>query len=77
MKFINKSNLEFTDISSEKYRTYVWDNGATVKIKNPLYLNVSNNGHRVFDLDGISHYVPNGWIHMYFKARKGMPNFVK
>jgi hypothetical protein len=39
MKFINKSNLEFTDISSEKFRTYVWNNGATVTIKNPLFLN--------------------------------------
>lgn len=75
--FINESELEFTDISSEEFRTYDFTESGSVTIKNPLYLNVSKNGHRLFDDDGVSHYIPYGWRHLYWKARPGKANFVK
>ena len=73
----NESGLEFKDISTEKYRTYDWLDGSKITITNPIYLNVSDNGHRVFDSLGISHYIPKGWRHLYWEVFDGQPNFVK
>lgn len=73
----NESGLEFRDISTEKYRTYDWLDGSKITITNPVYLNVSDNGHRVFDRLGISHYIPKGWRHLYWEVFDGQPNFVK
>lgn len=78
MEFNNKSGLEFTDISSEEFRQYEFLGGDRVRIDAPLYLNVSKTGgHRVFDSKGVSHYIPLTWIHLFWKAKEGQPNFVK
>jgi len=74
--FINKSDKEFIDISSEKYRTYVFPNNEEITIKSPLKLNVSENGHRIWNGD-ISFFIPKGWICLYWEVKDGSPNFVK
>jgi hypothetical protein len=76
MEFINKSGLEFADISSEVYREYDFGD-RKVRIDNPTHLNVSPNGHRLFDAQGVSHYIPKGWIHLEWRAKDGQPHFVK
>lgn len=77
MDFINDTELDFTDISSELYREYKFDT-QTIRIENPLRLNVSSTGgHRVFDAQGESHYIPTGWMQLTWKSRAGLPNFVK
>jgi hypothetical protein len=49
-EFNNGSDLEFTDIASEAWREYRFADGSTVRIDNPLKLNVSDSGgHRIFD----------------------------
>lgn len=73
-EFTNESGLAFTDISSELWREYEFADGTVVRIEEPLKLNVSRNGHRLFSADGVSHYVPGGWRHLRWK---GLPNFVK
>jgi hypothetical protein len=76
--FNNKSGLDFSDISSEEYRVYEFESGRSILISKPLRLNVSpSGGHRVFDEDGVSHYIPKGWIHLKWKSKEGQPNFVK
>lgn len=66
------------DISSERYREYRFLGGDVVRIEAPLKLNVSESGgHRIFDAEGVSHYVPAGWIHLSWVAKDGEPNFVK
>lgn len=78
MPFINESGLSFTDISSEEYRVYEFNNGKSIRINNPLKLHVSpSGGHRLFDNSGESHYIPKGWVHLHWKAKDGFPNFVK
>jgi len=77
MEFINKSNLEFTDISSELYREYFFADGEIVRIDKPLKLHVSERGHRLFDDAGQSHYIPFGWRRLTWKTKDGLPNFVK
>jgi len=77
----NQSSHKFTDISSEEYRIYtvVTDTGLAYKIRIdlPLELSVSaSGGHRLLDAQGISHYVPAGWVHLCWKAKEGQPNFV-
>ena len=75
--FINNSTYEFTDISSELFRTYTFKGGEEVTIPEPLQLSVSKTGHRVFDASGTSHYVPFGWLQIKWKVKEGAPNFVK
>jgi hypothetical protein len=78
MEFKNESDLVFTDISSEAWREYQFESGATVRIDNPAMLNVSESGgHRIFDGQGLSHYVPKGWIHLVWEPKPGQPNFVR
>lgn len=79
-EFNNKSNHEFTDISSEQWRQYTFlKDGAVValRIQDPLRLAVSaSGGHRVFDASGLCHYVPSGWFHLSWEAKSGQPHFV-
>ena len=63
------------DISSELYRLYRFPKGESVTIKKPMVLIVSDNGHRVVDKEGYSHYIPYGWIHLKFKVEKDRPHF--
>lgn len=78
IKIINESELTFTNIGNEKYRTYVFDDNFSVKIEEPLYLNVSKSGgHRILDSKNISHYIPSGWRHLYWEVFETKPNFVK
>jgi hypothetical protein len=78
MELRNKTDLIFTDISSEEWRTYIFFDGSTLHIDAPLYLSVSESGgHRILDGAGVSHYVPAKWIHLCWKAKDGQPHFVK
>lgn len=77
MDFTNQSGLEFTDISSEEWREYQFEN-HTIRIYAPLWLNVSKSGgHRVFDAEGFSYYVMPTWLILRWKAKEGQPHFVK
>jgi hypothetical protein len=77
MNFINRTQFDFTDISSEAWREYQFQGGQIVRIDRPFRLHVSDDGgHRVFDEHGVSHYIPSGWIHLSWKAREGEPHFV-
>lgn len=76
--FINKTDLHFVDITSEKYREYVFASGVIIRIDNPIKLHVSSTGgHRIFDGASMSHYIPKGWIQLRWFARSGQPHFVK
>jgi hypothetical protein len=78
MDLINKSQYEFTDISSEEYRTYNFVGGGSETIKSPTHLAVSATGHRVFDESGESHYIFLDKVaSISWKAKEGKPHFVK
>jgi hypothetical protein len=79
----NESKLEFIDISTELYRTYVFPTKVSpvqvieVRINEPTHLHVSKSGgHRVLDKSGKSHYITNGWIHLYWEVLPDAPNFI-
>ena len=55
----------------EEWREYIFPNGERIRIDSPYYLIVSDNGHRIRDLNGFAHYVPYGWIHLIFKPKEG------
>lgn len=76
MDFKHATELNWTDISSEEYRTYEFAD-SIIKINGPLMLNISKSGgHRIFDNQGISHYIPSGYRHLSWKAKENMPHFV-
>ena len=75
---INESGLIFKEIDSEEFRLYRWSDGFEVLIKEPTHINVSESGgHRIFDIEGVSHYIPKGWSHLSWLTKEGRPNFVK
>lgn len=70
------AEIDWKDISSEKRRTYVFPGGDEVAIILPSKLNVSaSGGHRILDVGGISHYIPSGWIHLYWQVKEGQLPF--
>lgn len=72
MKQTSKSLIEWgkqIDISSEIYREYIFPDKEIVHIACPKYLIVSDNGHRVCDMDNVSHYIPYGWIHLMWENK--------
>jgi len=79
-EFINKTEMEFSDISSEQTREYTFcDADVThyVIIDQPYMLHVSQSGgHRIFDMSGVCHYIPSGWVHLSWTTREGQPHFV-
>ena len=76
--FRNGTNHKFDDISSEIYREYVYPD-FILRIDNPLALNVnySSGGHRVFDVQGVSHYIPKGYRSIRWEVKDGLPHYVK
>lgn len=81
MELINQTNLEFIDISSEEWRRYVYPakigHVNVIEIDRPLYLAITENGHRILDYVGQSHYIPAGWIQLTWQAAEGQPHFVR
>jgi hypothetical protein len=76
IEFRNASGKKFNSLESEARRTYVFKGGDEVTIEGPLWLNVApSGGHRIFDAQGKSHYVPKGWIHLYWEVKEGKPHF--
>jgi len=58
----------------EEYRTYVFfEEGfkCEVTIEKPVFLIVTDNGHRIFDEERKSHYVPYGWKHIVWQNTEG------
>jgi hypothetical protein len=67
---------EWKDIDDEEFRTYEFPGGCKVVIDHPLKIHVSKSGgHRIFDQDGISHYIPSGWINLWWIAKENEANF--
>jgi hypothetical protein len=56
------------DLSNrEMERHYEFPGDEEVVISEPQFLIVTDNGHRIFDKKGISHYIPYGWIHLWWE----------
>ena len=62
-------DIEWKNIDHEIYRVYVFPNNRIVTIERPILLNVSKSGgHRILDINNVSHYIPSGWIHLYWET---------
>jgi hypothetical protein len=71
------ANIDWINISGELYRIYEFKD-KNVTVNDPIALNVSKGGgHRVINADGESFYIPSGWYCIRWKAREGVPHFVK
>lgn len=76
IELFNKSEYEFEDISSEERREYDFD-GVHVVIDDPQWLAVSDNGHRILDGNGKSHYIGFEGFYFNWTVEEGEPHFVK
>ena len=65
---------DWLSLDNEKWREYRFPNGEYVRIESPLKIIVSKNGHRIIAKsgDGVpeSHYIPTGWIHLYWEGKE-------
>jgi hypothetical protein len=77
----NSSSNQFSDISSEAWREYVYltTDGAMVdRITAPVALHVSQSGgHRLLDASGICRYIAPGWHSIRWLPKGEEPHFVK
>jgi hypothetical protein len=75
MKPTDKSLIAFykeIDLTGKEVaRHYRFPGDEIVTIEHPVTLIVSDNGHRVVDATGDSHYVPYGWIHLWWENTPG------
>lgn len=72
---ITIAGMEFKSISAEKFRVYEFPD-RNVKIDNPLWLHVSKSGgHRILDDKEVSHYIPTGWVHLYWESQASNDGF--
>ena len=68
MKKVTKE-LDWKNIEHEIYRVYEFPNGKRIRIDKPILLNVSKSGgHRILDSKDVSHYIPSGWIHLFWET---------
>lgn len=66
-----------TDISSEVFREYVYENG-TYRINGPLELHITGSGtHRVIDENGLTHRPSPNYLAIRWLPKPHMPPFVK
>lgn len=75
----NESNFTFIDISSEKWRVYHFFKDSEVyyvKIHDPQWLAISPSGHRILDVRGRSHFIPDRWSHLEWEAKEDKAHFV-
>ena len=88
MEVVDKLERTWDDISSEHWRCYTFRGAAgeyyIIQIDNPVALNVSlgipaigGASHRILTQDGVSHYIPRGWLELRWKAKPDQPHFVK
>ena len=70
----NATGREFTRIIGEKSRTYFFPD-CSVIVKNILWINIGNSGHRLLDSDGICYYVPYGWVSLKWEVEDDAPHF--
>lgn len=66
----------FKSIADEEFREYQFEGGGVYRIKHPKWLHVkrqtaSLHSHRIIDADGVSHYIPSGWIGLRWKSPEG------
>ena len=59
------------NISTEQRRTYTWPDGVKVVVESPVQLVTSDNGHRIVDASGNGHYIPKGWVHLFWENKPG------
>jgi hypothetical protein len=71
-KITNNPDLNFKSLEDEIFRVYEFTDGSKIRIDGPVALDVSKSGgHRILDTKGISHYIPSGWVHPYWKVQEG------
>ena len=70
---------DWRDISTEEFREYLFRNGQTIRINQPLQLKVGETvegrvggpAHYVTTPDGIAHHISAGWLHLCWKTKPG------
>lgn len=66
----------WADISTEEIRIYRFGQDQQIAIANPVALAVNQRGsHRIIDMEGVSHYIPAGWMQLSWKVKGQAPYF--
>lgn len=89
-QYSDNKDLNFKDISTELYRVYVFppvregdkcieyriEEPDAASFKSPEKAWCGGGSHRVVDMSGKAHYIPSGWIAMYWEKPDGVLPFL-
>ncbi len=68
--FVDAEKYDQLDVRDEEYRTYVFSATKAYRIDFPILVAVkkgpNGHSHRVLDRAGQCHYIPKGWIAIYW-----------
>lgn len=69
--------MKSLDIQSEEYRVYIYRDGSSLRIDNPIELFITESGsHRIIAEDGLTYRPTPGFYGIAWKAREGEPAFI-
>ena len=88
-RYTDDPNMKFGNIDNEVFRVYVFpptrvgepnneyrvEEPEAINFKAPVGTWVAGGSHRVVDKAGRAHYIPSGWIAMYWDKPKGEKPF--
>ena len=77
IELVSEADRTFTPVT-ERQRIYsfcVDGELFPVVIQGVRWVHVSNTGHSLLTQDGVSHYVPFGWLHLGWEGEEGAPHF--
>lgn len=75
MELRNKSHRKFKDISTEKYRKYVWADKELI-INDPRWFSLSNSGHYIVDANDKVYFIKSDFLFIVWKPLEGEPHMV-
>jgi|SRR6185312_5078226 len=74
-------SLDFKPLTDEEWRVFTFPGGHTVRVDSPAFVAfkpaspgvIGGGSQRIITLGGTVTYVPEGWLSLQWKCRKGYP----
>jgi len=74
---IDTTGRSYLDVSHTVARTYHYNGGSMYLIQEPAWISFSHDGHRIIDVDNVSHWVKtDGLVAITWLPKEGEPNFI-
>lgn len=76
-RLLDKTRLNFKNITNEEYRIYRFPGGEYVRVNGGLWLDDSEPEHKIIDSKDFCHIIASGWLRVKWKVKSAeYPHFV-